>query len=48
MVTLSTQDNPQLLEHLNSGLKWTINRNKYQSVVSTHAQNNYLDLLRLK
>lgn len=33
-VTLSTQDNKKVLEHLNSGFEKTIKWNKYQSRVS--------------
>ena len=45
VVTLSTQYNAKLLEQLKSGLKRTINWNKYQSKVSTERQNQYLDYL---
>ena len=45
VVTLSTQDNAKLLEQLKSYLKRTINWNKYQSKISTEAQNQYLDFL---
>ena len=34
VVTLSTQDNAKLLQHLQSGFKMKINWNKYQSKVS--------------
>ena len=43
VVTLSTTDNAKLLEQLKSGFKKTINWNKYQSKMSTQAQNQYLD-----
>ena len=43
--TLSTQDNPKLLEQLKSGFKRTINRNKHQAKVSTERVNRYLDSL---
>ena len=43
VVTLSTQDNDKILEKLKSGLKRTINWNKYQSKISTERQNQYLD-----
>ena len=42
VVTLSTQDNAKLLHLLKSGFKKTI---KYQSKISTEAQNQYLDFL---
>ena len=42
-VTLSTQDNAKLLQQLKSGFKRIINWNKYQSKISTEAQNQYLD-----
>ena len=42
VVTLSTQDNAQLLQQLKSGFKITINRNKYESNIKTFAQNRYL------
>ena len=45
VVTLSTQNNAKLLEQLKSGFKRTINWNKYQSKISTEAQNQYLDFL---
>ena len=45
VVTLSIQDNSKLLEHLKSGFKRTINWNKYQSKISTKAQNRYLNFL---
>ena len=44
-MTLSDQDNVKLLVQLKSGFKRTINWNKYQSKVSTEAQNSYLDYL---
>ena len=44
-VTLSTQDNTKLLEQLKSAFKKTINRNKYQSKISTERPNQYLDYL---
>ena len=44
-VTLSTKDNAKLLEQLKSGFKRTINWNKYQSKISTQAQNRCLDFL---
>ena len=43
VVTLSTQDNAKLLQQLKSGFKRIINWNKYQSKISTEAQNQYLD-----
>ena len=45
VVTLSTQDNAKLLQHLKSGFKRTINWNKYQSSIKTYAQNRYLNHL---
>ena len=45
VVTLSTQDSAKLLEQLKSGFKRTINRNKYQTKISTEIQNQYLDFL---
>ena len=44
-LTLSTKDNAKLLEQLKSGFKRTTNWNKYQSKISTEAQNQYLDFL---
>ena len=44
-VTLSTQDNPKLLEQLKSGFKRTINWNKHQAKVSAKRVNQYLDFL---
>ena len=44
LVTLSTQENAKLLQQLKSGLKRTINWNKYQSKTTTqNASNQYLD-----
>ena len=45
VVTLSTQDNPNLLEQSKSAFKITTNRNKYQSKLSRGKQNQYLDYL---
>ena len=45
IVTLSTQDNVKLFEQLKIGFKRTINWNKYQSKITTKAQNQYLDFL---
>ena len=45
LVTLSTQDNAKLLEQLKSGFKRTINRNKYQSKISTKRSNQSSDYL---
>ena len=45
VVTLSTQDNAQMLEQLTSGFKRTINWKKYQYKVSKERQNQYLDFL---
>ena len=43
--TLLTKDNEKLLQQLKSGLKKTINWNKYQSIIKTFAQNRYLNYL---
>ena len=45
VVTLSTQDNVNLLQQLKSGFKGTINWNKYQSDPETYAHNRYLSHL---
>ena len=45
VVTLSTQDNVNLLDQLKSGFKRTINWRKYQSKGTIQAQNQYLDHL---
>ena len=45
VVTLLTQDNAKLLEQLKSGLKRTINQNKYELKVLTERPNQYLDFL---
>ena len=45
VVTLSTQDNAELLLQLKSGFKRIINWNKYESSVKTFAQNRYLNYL---
>ena len=42
---MSTQGNARPLQQLKSGFKRIINRNKYQSKVSTQEQNQYLDYL---
>ena len=39
VVTLSTQDNAKLLQQLKSGLKRTVNWNRYQLKVSSQKQN---------
>ena len=44
VVTLSTH-NAKLLQRLKSGFRRTINWNKYQSDLKTHAQNRYLNRL---
>ena len=44
-VTLTTEDNLELLIQLKSGFKRTINWNKYQSKLITQAQSHYLDYL---
>ena len=45
VITLSTQDNVKRLDQLKSGLKRSINWNKYQSNVAIQQQNQYLDYL---
>ena len=45
VVTLSTQDNVKLLKQLESGFKWIINWNKYQSKITEQTWNRYLDFL---
>ena len=45
VVTLSTQDNAELLEQLKFGFKRTINWNKCQANVSKERVNQYLDFL---
>ena len=45
VVTLLTQDNANLLQQLKSAFKRTLNGNKYQSKVTIHAPNPYLDYL---
>ena len=45
VITLSTQDNAKLFQQWKSGLKRTINWNKYESSVNTFAQNRYLNYL---
>ena len=45
IVSLPTQDNAKLLQDLKSGFKRTINWKKYQSKVTMHEQNRYLDYL---
>ena len=42
VVTLSTRDNAKLPKQLKSGCTCTVNWNKYQSKISTQAQNLYL------
>ena len=43
VVTLSTPDNAKLLEQLKSDFERVINWNKYQSKLTSQAQNRYLD-----
>ena len=43
VVTLSTQDNANLLQRIKSGFKRTINWNKYESSVKKFAQNRSLN-----
>ena len=45
IITLSTQDNVDLLQQLKSGFKRAINWNKYQWKVSIQKQSQYLDNL---
>ena len=45
VVTLSTQDNAKLLEPLKSGFKRPLDWNKYRSMMTKQAQNQYLDFL---
>ena len=45
VVTLSTQDNAELLQQLKSGFERPINWNKYQSDPKSYAQNRYLNHL---
>ena len=45
VVTLSSEDNAQLLQQLKSGFKRTISWNKYESSIKTFAQNRYLNYL---
>ena len=45
VVTLSTQDNVKLFQHLKSGFKRRITWNKYESSIKTFAQNRYLNYL---
>ena len=45
VVTLSTQDNIELLKQLESGFQRIINWNKYQSKLTEQTQNRYLDFL---
>ena len=45
VVTLPTQENVKLLKQLKSGVKRTINCNKYHSKKSIQVQNRYLNVL---
>ena len=45
VVTLSTQDNAELLQQLKSGFKRTINWNKYESSAKTFTQNRFSNYL---
>ena len=45
VLALPTGENTKLLQHLKSGVKRIINRNKYQSKLSTQVQNIYFDYL---
>ena len=45
VVTLSTQDNTNLLQQLKPGFKRLSNWNKYQPKVLPERQNRYLDFL---
>ena len=45
VVTLSTEDNIELMKQLKSGFKITINWNKYQSKLDNKEQNKYFNYL---
>ena len=45
VVTLSTEDNAKLLQQVKLGFKKTTNWNKYQSKLTIHERNRYLDYL---
>ena len=45
VLSLSTQDDTKLLQQLKFEFKGAINCNKYQSKVTTEAQNQYLNYL---
>ena len=45
VVTLSTEDNIELMKQLKSGFKITINWNKYQSKLENKEQNKYFNYL---
>ena len=45
VLNLSTQDDTKLLQQLKLEFKGPINRNKYQSKVTTEAQNQYSNYL---
>ena len=45
VITLPTQGNVKILKQLESDFKRTTNWNKYRSIITTQAQNRYLDLL---
>ena len=45
VLSLSTQDDTKLLQQLKFEFKGAINCSKYQSKVTTEAQNQYLDYL---
>ena len=45
VVTLSTDDNPKLLQQLNLGFKRTVNWNKLQIKAPIQIRNQYLDCL---
>ena len=45
MITLSTQENIELLKQLESGFKITINWNKYLAKTTNQAENRYLDYI---
>ena len=45
VMTLSAQDDDELLKQLKTGLKRTINRNRYQSEPALQAQNCFLNYL---
>ena len=45
VITLPTQGDVKILKQLESGFKRSTNWNKYRSIITTQAQNRYLELL---